>query len=148
MKNKYFNHIFLWLGILGFGIAQIQNPVSLKLNGILPVRSGEVANVTFTASIDKGWHIYAVHDVPEGPKATNISISGDVIDKTIKEEDKLNTLFDFCKKHKGNTPLIFHMMTSQSRYQKILINKYLVSPSNQILIQIRSMFGNKNVWLS
>ena len=81
MKNKYFNHIILWLGILGFGIAQIQNPVSLKLNKILPVHSGEVANVTFTASIDKGWHIYAVHDVPEGPKATNISISGGIIDK-------------------------------------------------------------------
>ena len=49
MKNKYFNQIFLWLGILGFGIAQIQNPVSLKLNEVLSVRSGEVANVTFTA---------------------------------------------------------------------------------------------------
>ena len=81
MKNKYFNQIFLWLGILGFGIAQIQNPASLKLNKILPARSGEVVNVTFTASMDEGWHIYAVHDVPEGPKATNISISGGIIDK-------------------------------------------------------------------
>ena len=81
MKNKYFIHILKLWGILGFGIAQIQNPASLKLNKILPARSGEVVNITFTVSMDEGWHIYAVHDVPEGPKATNISISGGIIDK-------------------------------------------------------------------
>jgi len=70
------------------------------------------------------------------------------IDKTMIKEDKLNMLFDLCKTQKGKTPFIFHMMTSQDRYQKVLINKHLADPSNEILIKIRSFFGNKNVWLS
>ena len=64
------------------------------------------------------------------------------------KEDKLNMLFDLCKTQRGNTPFIFHMMTSQDRYQKVLINKHLADPTNEILIKIRSFFGNKNVWLS
>ena len=64
------------------------------------------------------------------------------------EKDKLNTLFEFCNEDQGNTPFIFHMMTSQSRYQKVLINKYPINPSNTTLVKIRSIFGKQNVWLS
>jgi len=70
------------------------------------------------------------------------------IDKAMVEEEKLNELFEFCNQEQGNTPFIFHMMTSQSRYQKLLIDKYPVHPSNDILLKIRSIFGSKNVWLS
>ena len=70
------------------------------------------------------------------------------IDQTMIEKDKLNTLFEFCNEDQGNTPFIFHMMTSQSRYQKILINKHPINPSSATLIKIRSIFGKKNVWLS
>jgi len=70
------------------------------------------------------------------------------IDHAIVKEDKLNTLFDLSKKESGNTPFIFHMMTSQSRYQKVLVNKHLIDHSHETLLKIRSIFGNKNVWLS
>ena len=70
------------------------------------------------------------------------------IDHAIVKEDKLNTLFDLSKKESGNTPFIFHMMTSQSRYQKVLDNKLLIDHSHETLLKIRSIFGNKNVWLS
>ena len=70
------------------------------------------------------------------------------IDNTIVKEDKLNILFELSKKESGNTPFIFHMMTSQSRYQKVLVNKHLINHSHDTLLKIRSIFGNKNVWLS
>tara|TARA_B100000029_G_scaffold368455_1_gene362002 strand:+ start:1091 stop:4525 length:3435 start_codon:yes stop_codon:yes gene_type:complete len=70
------------------------------------------------------------------------------VDHSMVQDNKLNTLLDFCKTEQGDTPFILHMMTSQSRYQKILINKHLISSSNESLVKIRSIFGNKNVWLS
>ena len=80
--KKYLFRVLLCIWIFsGMGLAQFQNPISIKTGGVLPARAGEVVNITFVAKMDSGWHIYAVHDVPDGPTATNISISGEIIEK-------------------------------------------------------------------
>ena len=70
------------------------------------------------------------------------------IDNTVINKQELNHLFDLCKQYKGKTPLVLLMMTSQKRYQKVLINKYPVSISHDTLVKIRLLFGKKSVWLS
>ncbi|MBI44851.1 MAG: DNA polymerase III subunit alpha [Candidatus Marinimicrobia bacterium] len=70
------------------------------------------------------------------------------IDNTISNDEALNQLFDVCQQYQGKTSIVLHMMTSQKRYQKILIHKYPVSISNDALAAMRLLFGVKAVWLS
>ena len=60
----------------------------------------------------------------------------------------LESVYQLFNEHKGSYPVMFHMMTSQSRSQKIINKKILVSNDLDFLIKLRSFVGNKNVWLS
>ena len=60
----------------------------------------------------------------------------------------LESVYQLFNENKGSYPVMFHMMTSQSRSQKIINKKILVSNDLDFLIKLRSFVGNKNVWLS
>ena len=60
----------------------------------------------------------------------------------------LESVYQLFNEHKGSYPVMFHMMTSQSRSQKIINKKILVSNDLDFLTKLRSFVGNKNVWLS
>ena len=60
----------------------------------------------------------------------------------------LGELYALCEKHKGKYPIIFHMMTSQSRMKKIISNKILVNNHSDFLKELRSLLGSANVWIS
>ncbi len=74
--------MLIFLGVVTTQLlGQFQDPVSVDAYVKDAVRAGEVAKVTVTASIDKGWHIYAVHDVPIGPIPTSVSVVGEAVEK-------------------------------------------------------------------
>ena len=117
----------------------------LKEDNIIFLK-GKISNQSDNNHISQiiGNKIYsAMHLRKKLTQYINIKIDQDMI-----EEEKLSILFDFCKHTKGNTPFVFHMMTSKNRYQKLLIDKHTISPTSDNLIRIRSIFGTKNVWLS
>ena len=60
----------------------------------------------------------------------------------------LNQLQALCKTYKGEYPIVFHMLSSQSRVQKIINKKSLVNNTTEFLQQLRSLFGATNVWIS
>ena len=67
---------------------------------------------------------------------------------SINQSNLLDQLYDLCKEHKGSCSIILHMISSNGRPQKVLITKYLVAFDQIILKKLRSIFGQKNIWLS
>lgn len=55
--------------------AQIENPVAWSLGGVAAsVRPGAEFDLTLTATIDEGWHLYSVSQPPGGPTRTRITV--------------------------------------------------------------------------
>jgi len=53
-----------------------------------------------------------------------------------------------CESNKGKYPIVFHMLTSQSRIQKIISKHTLVDNNSDFLKQLRILLGTANVWIS
>ena len=70
------------------------------------------------------------------------------VDHNKNSNDLLLQLQAICNNNKGSYPIVFHLMTSQSRMQKIISRKILVNNNNSFLVQLRELFGIKNVWIS
>ena len=88
--------------------------------------------------------IYTAENIKDRlTKYINIKFKHDASDKMF-----LTDLSMLCKNYKGQNQLMLHMITSQSRDHKIIINKYLVNSSSEFLIKLRKIFGKRNVWLS
>lgn len=60
---------------------QFHDPVSVKASVDESARAGEVVTVTMVAEMEEGWHIYAVHDVPEGPVSSVMLVVGEAVDR-------------------------------------------------------------------
>ena len=60
----------------------------------------------------------------------------------------LDQLRKICSANKGAYPIVFHMLSSQSRVKKILSKKLLVNNTSDFLKQLRSLFGRTNIWIS
>ena len=60
----------------------------------------------------------------------------------------LNKLEKLQKKHTGNYSLILHLEKNSGTLDKILLNKVKFSLNKESMMQLRSEFGNANVWLS
>jgi thiol:disulfide interchange protein DsbD len=74
MKSKiHFLVTFIGLFLSIPVISQIQNPVTWRFES--KMTSNNEALLTFTASMDKGWHIYALHLDGNGPIPTSIKIN-------------------------------------------------------------------------
>ena len=88
--------------------------------------------------------IYTAENIKDRlTKYINIKFTHNTSDKIF-----LTDLSMLCKNYKGQNQLMLHMITSQSRDHKIIINKYLVNSSSEFLTKLRNIFGKRNVWLS
>ena len=70
------------------------------------------------------------------------------IDYKINKKDLLDQLKLILSKNQGEYPVVFHMLSSQSRSQKIISKNFLVNNESGFLIKLRTLFGKNNVWIS
>jgi len=59
---------------------QFESPVTLSAKAESSVRSGEVVNIIVKAEMDAEWKIYALRDQGEGPIATRVVVTGEIIE--------------------------------------------------------------------
>ena len=81
MTNTFFRTILLFSVLIGIGYSQFKTPVTISTEIENSSRPGEVAHVLIKASMDDEWHIYALENAGEGPVASRIKISGDIVDE-------------------------------------------------------------------
>ena len=81
MTNTFFRTILLFSVLIGIGYSQFKTPVTISTEVENSSRPGEVAHVLIKASMDDEWHIYALENAGEGPVASRIKISGDIVDE-------------------------------------------------------------------
>ena len=81
MANTFFKTILLFSVLNGIGYSQFKTPVTISTEIENSSRPGEVAHVLIKASMDDEWHIYALENAGEGPVASRIKISGDIVDE-------------------------------------------------------------------
>ena len=81
MTNTFFKTILLFSVLIGIGYSQFKTPVTISTEVENSSRPGEVAHVLIKASMDDEWHIYALENAGEGPVASRIKISGDIVDE-------------------------------------------------------------------
>ena len=120
-------------------LGQFSDPVEFKFS-IDNTNQGEVVVLEVEASIEDEWHIYAIYDVPEGPKPTVIRIESDQIVKIgrIIEPDPIVTYdegFDnITKYHEGNpifrVPIIIDKNLSNGVYSFDVTVEYQVCTGN------------------
>ena len=60
---------------------QFTDPVTVSASVSDTVRAGEVVEVEVIFSIERGWHIYGVEEIENGPIPTSIEIMGDAIEQ-------------------------------------------------------------------
>jgi len=118
---------------------QFSDPVEFKFS-IDNTNQGEVVVLEVEANIEDEWHIYAIYDVPEGPKPTVIRIESDQIVKIgrIIEPDPIVTYdegFDnITKYHEGNpifrVPIIIDKNLSNGVYSFDVTVEYQVCTGN------------------
>ena len=70
------------------------------------------------------------------------------IDYKINKKDLLDQLKLILSRNKGEYPVVFHMLSSQSRSQKIISKNFLVNNESGFLIKLRTLFGKNNIWIS
>ena len=118
---------------------QFSDPVEFKFS-IDNTNQGEVVVLEVEASIEDEWHIYAIYDVPEGPKPTVILIESDEIVKIgrVIEPDPIVTYdegFDnITKYHEGEpifrVPIIIDKNLSNGVYSFDATIEYQVCTGN------------------
>jgi thiol:disulfide interchange protein DsbD len=59
---------------------QFESPVTLSAKAESSVRAGEVVNIIVKAEMDAEWKIYALRDQGEGPIATRVVVTGEIIE--------------------------------------------------------------------
>ena len=67
---------------------------------------------------------------------------------TTGTDDILNQLSDLSQQFAGNYNVVLHLISKLGKSQKILLPKLKLNCGNQTLIEIRKIFGSKNVWLT
>lgn len=65
-------------------LAQFEDPVEVTSKVIESARSGEVVTILVKTEMEDEWHIYAVYDVEGGPIATNVEVTGEIIENVGK----------------------------------------------------------------
>jgi len=73
--------VIIFISILSLGYGAKLNPVKFSARGETSPRAGELVTISIQAVLDEGWHIWGVHNVPEGPISTSIEI----VDDRVKE---------------------------------------------------------------
>jgi hypothetical protein len=80
-----FNYIISYV-IFSVGVcfSQVVNPVVINVQADSSVRAGEVVNININAEMDSQWKIYSIYEIVDGPLATEIGITGEVIVQSLK----------------------------------------------------------------
>ena len=80
-----FNYIISYV-IFSVGVcfSQVVNPVVINAQADSSVRAGEVVNININAEMDSQWKIYSIYEIVDGPLATEIGITGEVISSIAK----------------------------------------------------------------
>lgn len=79
--------IFSMLALLCFAVANAQFATPVKVTASIKESSSTEAVITFTATINSGWHMYSTQVVPDGPTPTTINVeklSGATLDGPLK----------------------------------------------------------------
>ena len=86
--NYYSYYMRLILLIVGISMlpAQKLKPVTLSARAETGSRAGEVVTLSIQAELEKGWHIWGIYNVPEGPIPTSIETT----DEKVKKAGKVN----------------------------------------------------------
>ena len=119
-----------------FSFAQFQDPVTLSAEAKTSARTGEVVDIIVRAEMDDEWHIYAIYDVPEGPIASKISVSGDAVEKSgrvIEQEPIVEWDEGFemeTRFHKGNSEFTVPVLLKDD------IEPGLISVTANVLYQV------------
>ena len=71
--------LILLIVVSGTIFGQFSDPVSVSAAVPDTARAGEVINVEVAFTVDRGWYIYGMEKVEDGPIPTSIEIIGDVI---------------------------------------------------------------------
>lgn len=75
----------LLIGILLFSttliFGQFEDPVSVSVSVKESARAGEVIEIQVIFSVDKGWYIYGMEKIEDGPIPTSIKVVGEAIEK-------------------------------------------------------------------
>ncbi|MBH49351.1 MAG: hypothetical protein CMG69_01170 [Candidatus Marinimicrobia bacterium] len=83
MKRNYkLIKILLLTFVINFLTAQKLNPVKLSGKIESVPRASEVVNLIISVDLDDGWHIWGIHNVPDGPVATSIETVDEKIEKS------------------------------------------------------------------
>lgn len=79
--NRFIKTIIL-IGLFSISYlwGQFESPVTLSVKAESSVRAGEVVNIIVTAEMDAEWKIYALRDQGEGPIATRVVVTGEIIE--------------------------------------------------------------------
>ncbi|MDG2398091.1 MAG: cytochrome c biogenesis protein CcdA [Candidatus Marinimicrobia bacterium] len=79
--NRFIKTIIL-IGLFSISYlwGQFESPVTLSVKAESSVRAGEVMNIIVSAEMDAEWKIYALRDQGEGPIATRVVVTGEIIE--------------------------------------------------------------------
>ncbi|MBN4081403.1 thioredoxin family protein, partial [Caldithrix abyssi] len=89
--------------------AQFESPVTLSAKAENSARAGEVVNIIVSAEMDAEWKVYALRDQGEGPIATQVVVTGDIVQEVgMVQEDEPIEKYDegfltHTRTHQGGT---------------------------------------------
>jgi thiol:disulfide interchange protein len=81
MFNYIISYVIFFVGVC---FSQVVNPVAINVQADSSVRAGEVVNININAEMDSQWKIYSIYEIVDGPLATEIGITGEVISSIAK----------------------------------------------------------------
>jgi len=77
-----------------------------------------------------------------------ISRSINIILDEKEPKEKLLKIQKIVKDNKGKYPFIIHFQYDKNQYHKIKSREYLVTNKQKLLIELRKIIGDKNVWIN
>jgi len=78
----------------------------------------------------------------ENPSTVNIMLEVD----QMKQAD-VDSLYQLAKKHSGNSPLFFHIYENNGNGKKFYAQTVKVTADNTFIGKLKSLYGEKNVWV-
>tara|TARA_Y100000590_G_scaffold75685_3_gene83628 strand:- start:59841 stop:63284 length:3444 start_codon:yes stop_codon:yes gene_type:complete len=78
----------------------------------------------------------------ENPSTVNIMLEVDQMKKT-----DVDSLYELAKKHSGNSPLFFHIYENNGNGKKFYARTVKVTADNTFIVKLKSLYGEKNVWV-
>ena len=95
--NRFIKTVIL-LGLFSISHlwGQFESPVTLSAKAESSVRAGEVVNIIVKAEMDAEWKIYALRDQGEGPIATRVVVTGEIIEASglVREDEPVKKYDD------------------------------------------------------